>query len=62
MPFFNFDELEKEFVTPKYSTAHGETVTGQNIEVVLSCKNTIGGVGHKIAPGERDRLEEFGKA
>lgn len=47
MPFFNFDELEKEYVTPKYSTAHGETVTGQNIEVArLSFNKDEGAVEH----------------
>ena len=33
MPFVNFDDLEKEFVTPKHSTAYGETITGQAIAV-----------------------------
>ena len=33
MPFVKFDDLEKEFVTPKHSTAYGETITGQAIEV-----------------------------
>lgn len=27
MPFLVFDEIEKETVTPKYSTAYGELVT-----------------------------------
>lgn len=125
MPFYDFEALEADYVTPKYSTAHGETITGDAIEVarlrfkagegavehshpheqvmyvitgrlevelegerarlgpgtafhapsnaphkvtavedaeVLSCKNTIGGVGHKIAPGEKDHLEHLGKA
>ena len=126
MPFVHFDEVEKEYVTPKYSTAYGELVSGESIEVgrltfavgegavehahpheqvmyiisgklkvefpdegaagelgpgsgfhapsnvkhrvtaledtvVISCKNVIDGVGHKISPGERDRLEELGK-
>ena len=30
MPFVVFDEVEKEFVTPKYSTAYGELVTGDS--------------------------------
>jgi hypothetical protein len=30
--------------------------------VVLSCKDIVDGVGHKMAPGERDRLEELGKS
>ena len=33
MPFLVFDEIEKETVTPKYSTAYGELVTGEFIEV-----------------------------
>lgn len=33
MPFVHFEELDKEFVTPKYSTAYGELVTGDSIEV-----------------------------
>lgn len=111
MPFIHYDQMEKEFVTPKHSTAYGELATGEFIEVgrlrfnageganehqhpheqiivvlsgrlrarlggdeaelgpgsamhappnvphqvtaledseVLSCKNVIGGVGHKI--------------
>jgi quercetin dioxygenase-like cupin family protein len=111
VPFIHYDEIEKEFVTPKHSTAYGELATGEFIEVgrlrfsageganehqhpheqiivvlsgrlhaslggdeaelgpgsgmhappnvphrvtaledteVLSCKNVIGGVGHKI--------------
>ena len=32
MPFLVFDEIEKETVTPKYSTAYGELVTGEFIE------------------------------
>ena len=125
MPFHHFDEIEKEYATPKYSTAFGEMVTGEKLEVgrftfdkgegavehahpheqimyvisgklkvefpdetgeigpgsafhapsmikhrvtaledttVLSVKNTIDGVGHKINPGETDRLQELGKA
>ncbi len=33
MPFFNFDQLQGERVTPKYSKAFGPLVTGQQIEV-----------------------------
>ena len=124
MPFIVMDEIEKEYVTPKYSTAYGELITGESIKVgrfefkanegavehahpheqvmyivsgklrvemdgevaelgpgcafhalpnhkhkvsaiedaqVISCKNTVGGVGHKIAQGETDRLRELGK-
>ena len=125
MPLIHLDEIDKEYVTPKYSSAFGELVLGERIEVgrlrfeadegavehahpqeqvmivisgrlqvelegvagelgpgegfhappnvphkvtaledtvVLSCKDVIGGVGHKMAPGETDRLQELGKA
>ena len=124
MPLIRLDEIEKEYVTPKYSTAFGELVAGERIEVgrlrfdanegavehahpqeqvmivitgrlrvemegedeelgpgegfhappnvphrvsavqdtvVLSCKDVIDGVGHKVAPGERDQLDALGK-
>lgn len=126
MPLIYLDDLEKEYVTPKYSTAFGELVTGRRIEVgrlrfepgegavehahpqeqvmyvisgrlrvefpdegesgeigpgdafhalpnvlhrvtaiestiVISCKDVLDGVGHKVAPGETDRLDELGK-
>lgn len=47
MPFVVFDEVEKEFVTPKYSTAYGELVTGQFVEVGrLTFKKDEGAVEH----------------
>jgi quercetin dioxygenase-like cupin family protein len=124
MPLIHLDEIDAEYVTPKYSSAFGELVLGERIEVgrlrfeanegavehahpqeqvmivisgrlrvelegvagelgpgegfhalpgvphkvtaledtvVLSCKDVIGGVGHKLAPGETDRLQELGK-
>lgn len=126
MPLIKLEELEAGYVTPKYSTAHGELVLGENVEVgrlhyspsegavphahpqeqvmivisgrlkveipdegieaeagpwegfhvkpnvlhrataieetvVISCKNTIDGVGHRVAPEEQDRLKELGK-
>ena len=33
MPFLVFDEIDKETVTPKYTTAYGELVTGEYVEV-----------------------------
>ena len=125
MPLIHLDDLENEYVTPKYSSAFGELVLGERIEVgrlrfdadegavehahpqeqvmivitgrlqvelegvagelgpgegfhappnvphrvtaledtvVLSCKDVIGGIGHKMAPGETDRLQQLGKA
>lgn len=48
MPFVVFDEIDKEFVTPKYSTAFGELVTGENIEVArLTFKEGEGAVEHQ---------------
>jgi quercetin dioxygenase-like cupin family protein len=48
MPFVVFDEVDKQFVTPKYSTAFGELVTGQHIEVGrLTFKAGEGAVEHK---------------
>ena len=47
MPFLVFDEIEKETVTPKYSTAYGELVTGEYIEVGrLNFKAGEGAVEH----------------
>lgn len=125
MPLITFDKLEKQYVTPKYSTAFGELATGEKIEVgrleftagegavehahpqeqvmyvvsgrmhvefpdeegdigpgeaflapsnvrhkvtavedsvVISCKDVVGGIGHKVAPGETDRLDALGKS
>ncbi len=33
MPFFQFDKLPAEYVTPKYSRAFGPLVTGGQVEV-----------------------------
>jgi quercetin dioxygenase-like cupin family protein len=33
MPVYRFDELKKEYVTPRHSTAFGSLVTGEQIEV-----------------------------
>ena len=33
MPFLDFDRIEPEYVTPRYSKAFGPLVTGQQIEV-----------------------------
>ncbi|MEO8422526.1 MAG: cupin domain-containing protein [Actinomycetota bacterium] len=47
MPFVVFEEVDKEFVTPKYSTAYGELVTGQFVEVGrLTFKKGEGAVEH----------------
>ena len=48
MPFLVFDEIDREFVTPKYSTAFGELVTGEHIEVArLSFRAGEGAVEHQ---------------
>ena len=33
MSFHRFDDLPKDYVTPKHSRAHGELLTGESIEV-----------------------------
>ena len=33
MPVYRFDDLRKDFVTPKHSTAFGSLVTGKQVEV-----------------------------
>ena len=35
MPFYRFEELPQEVISPHYSTAFGGTVTGSKIEVGL---------------------------
>ena len=35
MPFYKFDALKKEHMTPKHSTAFGSLITGEQIEVGL---------------------------
>lgn len=35
MPFYRFEELEQETISPHYSTAFGGTVRGEKIEVGL---------------------------
>jgi quercetin dioxygenase-like cupin family protein len=36
-------------------------VTAVEDTIVISCKDVLDGVGHKVAPGERDQLERLGK-
>lgn len=33
MPFIDYDQIEKEYVTPKHSTAYGALASGESIEV-----------------------------
>lgn len=48
MPFIYYDEIEKEFVTPKHSTAYGALATGEFIEVgYLSFKKGEGANPHQ---------------
>ncbi len=47
MYFYDFKDLPKELVTPKYSTAFGPLLTGKHIEVgLLSFKAGEGAVPH----------------
>jgi quercetin dioxygenase-like cupin family protein len=48
MPFIDFDSLEKETVTPRYSTAYGEVATGEQVELGrLRFKAGEGAVEHR---------------
>jgi unsaturated pyranuronate lyase len=48
VPIIDFDKLEKETVTPKYSTAYGEVATGEQIELGrLRFKAGEGAVEHR---------------
>jgi hypothetical protein len=33
MPFFKLDEMQGAVVAPGHSTAHGPTITGQELEI-----------------------------
>lgn len=48
MPFIHYDQIEKEFVTPKHSTAYGAVASGEHIEVgYLSFKAGEGAEPHR---------------
>jgi quercetin dioxygenase-like cupin family protein len=35
MPFFKWEEMNKDFITPEYSSANGPNIQGEKIEVGL---------------------------
>lgn len=48
MPFIHYDQITKEFVTPKHSTAYGALASGELIEVgYLSFKGGEGAEPHQ---------------
>lgn len=48
MPFINYDQIEKEYVTPQHSTAYGALAAGETIEVgVLTFKGGEGANQHQ---------------
>jgi quercetin dioxygenase-like cupin family protein len=36
-------------------------VTAVEDTIVISCKDVVDGIGHKVAPEEKDQLERLGK-
>lgn len=47
MPVYKFDALDKEYVTPRHSSAFGSLVTGEQIEVgLLRFKKGEGAIEH----------------
>lgn len=48
MPFIHYDEIAKEYVTPKHSTAYGALAAGESIEVgYLAFKGGAGADPHQ---------------
>lgn len=48
MPFFHYDQLERDYVTPEHSTAYGALAAGEAIEVgLLSFKGGEGANPHQ---------------
>ncbi|MFH1489022.1 MAG: dimethylsulfonioproprionate lyase family protein [Pseudomonadota bacterium] len=35
MPFYKWEDLKSELITPKYSTAYGPTISGEKMEIGL---------------------------
>jgi quercetin dioxygenase-like cupin family protein len=53
VPFYRFDELPSETISPHYSTATGGTVTGEKIEVGLYCMPAGTGAAPHRHPNEQ---------
>jgi len=53
MPVYKFDALQKEYVTPKHSTAFGSLVTGEQIEVGMLRFNASEGAKEHAHPHEQ---------
>lgn len=53
MPIFHFAEIEKETVTPQHSTAYGEVLTGESIEVGRLCFKAGEGANEHAHPHEQ---------
>ena len=53
MPVYKFDALQKEYVTPKHSTAFGSLVTGEQIEVGMLRFNAGEGAKEHAHPHEQ---------
>ena len=48
MPFFQYDQMESDVVTPKHSTAYGAIAAGESIEVgLLNFKSGEGAEPHQ---------------
>lgn len=48
LPFIRYDQIEKEYVTPRHSTAYGALATGESVEVGrLSFKRGEGAEPHR---------------
>jgi quercetin dioxygenase-like cupin family protein len=62
MPLIRLDEVAKEYVTPKHSTAFGELVTGERIEVGRLAFEAGEGAAEHAHPQEQVLIVISGRA
>lgn len=61
MPFYRFDEMEGQYLTPRLSTAHGPIIEGKTIYFCLNCKNPGEGSVVHYHPNELFIFPTIGK-
>jgi len=61
MPFYRFDEMEGQYLTPRLSTAHGPIIEGRYIYFCLNCKNPGEGSVVHYHPNELFIFPTLGK-
>jgi len=61
MPFYRFDEMEGQYLTPRLSTAHGPIIEGKTIYFCLNCKKPGEGSVIHYHPNELFIFPTLGK-